>query len=323
MHGRMLAGLVAASLTLAAPSLATADPMPPGDYTVRLGPGSLKFGELPPVAMSSLPPLEVALADQPVTAPLPVPYTLTIAPIPGITITTTIDQGQATIDPATGAITSDISLHAVLKAVPSAFLNVSGTCTYGAIDNQIPMRLATTPDSVWKLPDRSFTVYDNSYGLPTAVCDDPTLQSLVVNAAGDTSAGHNSAAIAGTAARPEDAPPPEPPAPVIDSGSGSGGGGTSPPSSPISGGEPGSDSTAAPTGGSNDAAATAPRCVVPRLKGRTLTAAKRALKRAGCRLGKVSKRRAHRRRGTVLTQSRAPGRRLPRGTRVAITLARH
>ncbi len=64
-------------------------------------------------------------------------------------------------------------------------------------------------------------------------------------------------------------------------------------------------------------------CVVPKLKGRTLTAAKHALTDAHCRLGKVTRRSDHRvHRGRVLTSSPAAGRNLPAGSRVAIVVAR-
>lgn len=324
MHGRMTVALAAVSLALIAPASAAADVMPPGDYTVKVGPGSLKFGELPPVSMSGLPPFQVTIAAQPVTTPLPVPYTVVIVPIPGITITTTIDTGEGTIDPATGVITSDLTFHAVLKAVPSPFLNVTGTCTYGAADNQIPMHLATTPDSVWKLPDRTFTVYDNAWVLPAPVCDDPTLQSLVTNAAGDTSAGHNSAAFVGTAARPEDAPPPEPPPPVLGGGGSSGGG-----SQPSGGGstnpggsnDPGTGTTSTPATEDAQPQAAKRQCAVPHLKGRTLVAAKRALRRAGCRVGKVTRRKSRKRAGTILGQGKRAGKKLARGTRVSLLVA--
>jgi hypothetical protein len=315
MHGRTVAALILIALAL--PARAVADTMPPGDYTVHITSGSLRIGALPPTALPDLPPFEVALADQPVTAPLPLPYTFSVAPIPGLTLTTTLDSGQATIDPLTGAITADVSLHTVLKAVPGPILNVSGTCTYGAADQPITMHLATAPGSQWQLPGRNFTVSDSTFAIPTPVCDDPTLQSLVVNGAGDTSAGHNLAAMVGTAARPEDAPPPPPPPPDLGGGSSGGStpGGTSG-SNGSGGSEPGTTS-----GTQRAPAAATPRCVVPKLKGRTLAAAKRALKRAGCRAGKVSKRRSRKHAGTVLAQSKRAGRRLARGTRVRLVVA--
>jgi hypothetical protein len=64
-------------------------------------------------------------------------------------------------------------------------------------------------------------------------------------------------------------------------------------------------------------------CVVPRLKGRTLRAARRALRRAGCALGRVRRTaRGRVRRGRVAAQSPRAGRKLREGARVRITVRR-
>lgn len=70
------------------------------------------------------------------------------------------------------------------------------------------------------------------------------------------------------------------------------------------------------------AAAPVKRCVVPKLKGRTLKAAKRALNGARCRLGKVRRARSPRRSGTVIRQSVRAGKRLPAGAKVGVVLAK-
>jgi hypothetical protein len=65
------------------------------------------------------------------------------------------------------------------------------------------------------------------------------------------------------------------------------------------------------------------RCRVPRLKGRTLRAAKRMLKARRCRLGKVKRGRAARRgKVVVVRQSPRAGARRPAGTRIRVTLGR-
>jgi subtilisin family serine protease len=71
-------------------------------------------------------------------------------------------------------------------------------------------------------------------------------------------------------------------------------------------------------------AATAPRpqCIVPRLKGKTLVAAKRALVRARCAIGRISRRRSPVRKGRVIAQSPRAGSRRPRGARVSVTISR-
>jgi len=67
-----------------------------------------------------------------------------------------------------------------------------------------------------------------------------------------------------------------------------------------------------------------PRCVVPRLRGKTVPAARTALTRARCVLGRVRRVRIRSGRGgRVLSQSVRAGSRRPRGTRVAIVVGRH
>jgi hypothetical protein len=88
-----------------------------------------------------------------------------------------------------------------------------------------------------------------------------------------------------------------------------------------SGGSP-RPSSGVPTPGTSTTGAPA-RCIVPRLTGKTLPAANRALKAAGCRLGTI--RRVHTKkssRGRVIWQSPAPGRELSRGAKVAVRVGR-
>jgi hypothetical protein len=69
-------------------------------------------------------------------------------------------------------------------------------------------------------------------------------------------------------------------------------------------------------------AASAPACVVPRLKGDSPVAARRALRRAHCGLGKVRRPHGHHGRIVVVGQSAPVGTKLAAGTRVALTLGR-
>jgi PASTA domain len=61
-------------------------------------------------------------------------------------------------------------------------------------------------------------------------------------------------------------------------------------------------------------------CLVPRLKGKTLKAAKRLLAAANCSLGRLKKLKTIAKAGRVVGQSLAPGIQLPEGTAVRITL---
>lgn len=63
-------------------------------------------------------------------------------------------------------------------------------------------------------------------------------------------------------------------------------------------------------------------CVVPRVNGKLLKAAKRAIQRAHCAVGRVRLARSTRARGRVLSQSPRPGARRPGGTRVNLVVSR-
>jgi hypothetical protein len=67
----------------------------------------------------------------------------------------------------------------------------------------------------------------------------------------------------------------------------------------------------------------APKCIVPRLRGKTLRAARIALVRARCGLGRVRRVRSRRSlRGRVISQSLRAGTRRPRGAKVNLVLGR-
>ncbi len=75
-------------------------------------------------------------------------------------------------------------------------------------------------------------------------------------------------------------------------------------------------------GANSEASSTPPvvRCVVPSLRGKSLGAAQAALRRAHCKLGRVSKPHAHRGALVVTAQSPASGKKLADGAVVAVTL---
>jgi hypothetical protein len=74
--------------------------------------------------------------------------------------------------------------------------------------------------------------------------------------------------------------------------------------------------------GERAAAERAPKCVVPRLKGDSLTQARRALSKAHCRVGKLTEPREYHGPLVVVRQSIRRGSKLTSGTRVAMTLDR-
>src|SRR5262249_51516062 len=65
------------------------------------------------------------------------------------------------------------------------------------------------------------------------------------------------------------------------------------------------------------------RCVVPKVKGKTLLAAKRAIKRAHCSVGKVTRAYSARvTKGRVISQKPRPGRKLAAGSKVALRVSK-
>lgn len=65
-----------------------------------------------------------------------------------------------------------------------------------------------------------------------------------------------------------------------------------------------------------------PACDVPRLIGRTLASARAALSRSKCRVGRIRYVRSRARRGRVIAQSVYPGRHLPVGSRIRLSVSR-
>jgi subtilisin family serine protease len=68
---------------------------------------------------------------------------------------------------------------------------------------------------------------------------------------------------------------------------------------------------------------TQPRCVVPKMRGKTVTQARRLLTTRRCRLGRVGRAYSRRvKKGKVVSQGRRPGARLARGTKVNVVVSR-
>jgi hypothetical protein len=66
-----------------------------------------------------------------------------------------------------------------------------------------------------------------------------------------------------------------------------------------------------------------PKCVVPKLKGKTLKAARRAIKSHACRVGRVRHAFSKRvKKGRVISQKPKPGRHLRRGAKVSLVLSK-
>jgi len=65
------------------------------------------------------------------------------------------------------------------------------------------------------------------------------------------------------------------------------------------------------------------KCLVPNANGKKLAAAKKAIVKAHCAVGKVSKKRSkHVRKGNVISESPGAGKSLPSGTKVTLVVSR-
>jgi serine/threonine-protein kinase len=64
-------------------------------------------------------------------------------------------------------------------------------------------------------------------------------------------------------------------------------------------------------------------CVVPNVKGRSLRAAKRAIRRHNCAVGRIKRAASRRvRKGHVVSQKPKPGKRLKRGAKVRLVVSK-
>lgn len=97
---------------------------------------------------------------------------------------------------------------------------------------------------------------------------------------------------------------------------------TGPGSCTVTAHQPGNETyAAAPDASQTFSIAPAP-CTVPAVVGKSLTAAKAALPRRHCRLGRVTRVRSAKRRGTVVAQRPRAGRILPSGAKVNLAVSR-
>jgi hypothetical protein len=173
------------------------------------------------------------------------------------------------------------------------------------------VHLTTDKGSAWDAATGAFSMVDNTFALPAPVCTPALIQGVVGAFLGDLGSGNNVISLAGVATRRAD------PTPAT-------GGTTAPPSgttAPVS--EPGS-----PTGGNPNevtplnAPTAAKACVVPKLVGKTLKQAKRALKKAGCKIGKAKKSKSKKKKGRIVKQRYKVGTKLPAGAKVPLTVSK-
>jgi hypothetical protein len=315
VHGRTL--LLALSLTLACllPAAAAASPMPAGTYDVQLTAGSLDIGNgvLPALPLTSGTSFSVAIGTTPVSAPIGLTVVDGPVNINGVTGTAsvTVTGAGATLDPADGSATVEASFYMGLTLSGSlSGIPVQGTCTLGSQASPINVHLTTAKGSAWDSTTNAFSMVDDTFALPTPVCSPSLVGQLLTFLVGSTNTGDNTAILNGTAKRQADPPPTNTTAPVTTSQAApASGGGTIVEITP---------STAPPP----PAPAVVKACIVPKLVGKNLKQAKRALKKAGCKAGKAKSTKSKKKKGRILKQRYKTGTKLPAGTKIPLTVSR-
>jgi hypothetical protein len=275
---------------------ASADPIPAGTYTAQFTGGAVELGNVTfPIDGLAAGTLEVpstGAANWNVGAITIPDATISSSGLTGTVTTALTGPVTATLDPATGNATASVSGYVT---IPITTPLGSTTCHVGNAMSPITISPTTAAGSPWNAATGAISLVDNTFtaGL---TCDNGLITSLVTTYTGSTtSPGDNVLRLNGILTL----------VPTSTSG------GTT--QQPTTTNQPATGQTTTTT----------TQCVVPKLKGRKLKKAKAALKKAGCKLGKV-KRRAKRKKkaGTVIRQSKKPGTVLPAGSKVNVTVAK-
>lgn len=317
MHGRIrsIAALAAIAISLAASPAALAEPMPAGPYDVTISGGTIQAGTLlPPAQLPSAGPLAVSIGTSQIQLALPAIATIPgnfSSPVAGGTLsgtyTVTVPTADLAVDPATGSATLDVALYVALSVQYTGYVTLSTTCNIGNANDPVLLHLTTDAGSAWSAAAGNFSLADNTFAVSAPTCANGTVQSVLALVMGGTGSGSNSAHVDGHAAPHRAAPAPAPTSGLAPTTLNDGANDVPPALEPEPGTEP--------------AAHDEQLCIVPKLKGKSLERSTRMLRRAGCRVGRVSRVRSKKRPGTVVRQRVAPGTRLPRGTRIGVGVA--
>jgi hypothetical protein len=282
------------------PATAQAAPIPAGVYDVTLTSGTVDIGSvLPPSTLNSGTTFPATIGSDPFSQPIG----LTVPDIPIVspagTISVTTHGAGVTIVPAAGSATLDATFDA------SITINSVGSCSLAGVT----VHLTTDNGSAWDPTTNAFSMVDNTFALPTLNCSPAFLTGVVGPLLGSTGIGNNVITLLGTAIRRPDVPP------TTTTGTGT---------------QPGTGTTGTGGGTTTQQLGTTPttttpnvkRCVVPKLVGKTLKKAKRALKKAGCKAGKAKSKKSKKKKGRVIKQRYKAGTKLPLGTKVALTVSK-
>jgi PASTA domain len=293
-----LAVLLVFTAAVVAPSGAGAATLPEGDYTAQFTGGSLDMGSL--LAPVALPPTDAVQITIPAGTPASVTLSGISVTVPSVTgseeiaplttayytLTAVVTGFSAAIDPSTGAAGAQVSFYATL----SGYITVLGfdipfSCAIANVGTPVTINLSTANPggSPWNPDTGDIALADNTFAIPTPTCNDATVQAGLSTILGSLDSGNNALTLNGRITRL--------PAPVLD---------TTPVVTPM-------DQPAA-------------QCVVPKLKGKKVRNAKRALRKAGCGVKVKKKHASRRKRGKVLRQKPARGTLLPEGSKVTIVV---
>jgi hypothetical protein len=318
VHGRT--GLLFLAITLACwlPASASAAPMPAGTYDLQLTNGTLNLGNgvLPSLPLSSGTTFAVDIGTQPISAPIGL--TVLDSPITGGvsgTVAVTITGAGITLDPTAGSATVDASFFASMSLSGSVGgFPVSGSCSLGSQNSPVSVHLSTTDGSPWDPATNAFAMGDHTFALPAPVCSPALVGDLLSFLIGSTNTGDNGVTLNGIATRR-----PDPPSATT----------TSAPTTTTTTSQPATSTpgtTTTPGNPPETAPLTAPTavksCVVPKLVGKTLKQAKRALKKAGCKVGKAKKAGSKKKKGRIVKQRYKVGTKLPAGAKVPLTVSK-
>jgi hypothetical protein len=278
--------------------------MPAGTYDVTVPDGTIKLGSLPEQVITSPTAFVAAIGSTPVAQPieLAIPDVDVSTPLGTAKITTTIAGAGVTVDPATGDATFDASF--LLSAnVPGV-----GTCTLGTSGSPVTVHLSTADGSPWDATTGKFQMADKTFALPAPDCGGNAILSGAIGLVLSTAAGANSIVLNGIATRRVDT--------------------STTTQTPGATGPSGGGITTTPGGNPSEvtplnAPSVKKFCVVPKLVGKTLKQAKRALKKAGCKVGKAKKKNSKKRKkGRILKQRYKVGTKLPAGTKIPLTVSK-
>ena len=260
-------------------------------------------------------------------------FKVPVTPGPHVLVLSTFDRADAEYDsttlvdnlrlirrrpetctfPGRDQFSSGEDLDAPAVTIAESQGRLSGTAGTGS-DDADTVTVASAP----RPSPPSLVAADGRWSLtPSGMVGSYTARASQVDAAGNEGRSGTATVTVVAPPEPEPTPPPEPttspeptatPAPTA-------------PASPTP--AAGSAAAPAPSSGGTPTPIAATRCKVPKLRGKTRKAAIRALRRAGCRLGAVSRKRAHKgKRGRAIAQTPKAGARRPAGTRVKLTLRR-